>query len=57
MAKVHESVQVGSLFVVVLTVLLAAVEPVLKGVVERCMHSATEAELVEGVGCVWVRPE
>jgi hypothetical protein len=49
--------QVGSLFVVVPTVLLATVEPMLEGVVERCMHSATEAELVEGMGRVRVRPE
>jgi hypothetical protein len=55
--KVHESVQVGLLLVVVPTVLFAAVKPVLEGVVERCMHSATKAEFVESVGRVWVRPE
>jgi hypothetical protein len=52
--KVHESVQVGSQFVVILTILLMAIEPVQEGVVERCMHSAIEAELVEGVGRVRV---
>jgi hypothetical protein len=46
--------QVGSLLVVILTILLVAVEPMLEGVVERCMHSATEAELVESVGRVRV---
>jgi hypothetical protein len=56
-AKIHESVQVGSLFVVIPTILLAAVEPMLEGVVERCMHSATKAEFVESMGCVQVCPE
>jgi hypothetical protein len=49
--------QVGSLFVVIPTILLVAIEPVLEGVVERCMHSVTEAELVESVGRVRVCPE
>ena len=55
--KVHESMQVGSQFVVVPTILLVAIEPVQEGVVEVCMHSATEAEFVESVGRVQVCPE
>jgi hypothetical protein len=39
------------------TVLLTTVEPMLEGVVERCMHSVTEAELMEGVGRIQVCPE
>jgi hypothetical protein len=50
-------VQVVLRFVVVPTVLLVTIEPMLQGVGERCMRSATEAEFVESVGCVWVRPE
>jgi hypothetical protein len=42
---------------VVSTIPLVAVEPVQEGVVERCMHLATEGKLVESVGCVWVRLE
>jgi hypothetical protein len=57
MTKVHESVQVGSQFVVVPTILFVAVEPMQEGVVKRCMHSATEAELMESVGRVRVCPE
>jgi hypothetical protein len=49
--------QVGSLFVVVPTILLVAVEPMQEGVVEQCMRSVTEGELVESVGRVRVRPE
>jgi hypothetical protein len=50
-------VQVALRFVVVPTVLLMTIEPMLEGVGERCMRSATEAELVEGVGHVRVRLE
>jgi hypothetical protein len=39
------------------TIPLVAVEPMQEGVVERCMHSATEGKLVEHVGCVQVHPE
>jgi hypothetical protein len=50
-------VQVVLVFVMVLTVLLVTVKPMLEGVDERRMHSATGAEFVESVGHVWVRPE
>jgi hypothetical protein len=45
------------MFVVVLTILLVAIKPMLEGVGERGMYSATGGEFVERVGCVWVCPE
>jgi hypothetical protein len=41
----------------ILTIPLVTMKPVQKGVGERCMYLATEGELVEGMGHVWVHLE
>jgi hypothetical protein len=45
------------MFVMVLTILLVAIEPMLEGVGERGMYSVTGDELVESMGRIWVCPE